>query len=244
MTVTIFRPIALLIICSLSCVPMMVFPDTVGPRYDEGRKPDCITSEGYSYKYEYQGYYRGYQSTIHSQIALTDGHHAADDVAEIGFLVVQEAKKRFPRVEGWRHKALSLMMQHTHVIVTVDYKYLKPLWKRDLGKTLVARTTLSSSACFQPQNNTWFYTITAKGFETTCDTPIHEAMHIASYVLHGDLQPDHDSSLYWDEHNPFSLQQLVEDEWVKKRPGRFLKQRNRLRGIPGRFWFERVLNGF
>lgn len=214
--------------CSSS---LQKFSHEVGPRAFN-RNTMCNTAESYTYEYEYHGYFKGYEAIIHSQVELDETNFSATDIAEISWTVVQTAKDRFRGLEHWRYTALQQMFSHTHVIVTIDNDYLHSVWNNDNGKRLLARTTRSKYACWEPVNNTWFYTIVEKAFKkTNPDTVVHEAMHIVGRVLFDSYNTKHDSALLWDEHDKkYSLQKLVEDRWLNQRLNHLslLRQRRNL----------------
>lgn len=179
----------------------------------------CNTGDSYTYEYKYEGHFKGYEATIHSQVKLGKNYFSATDIAEISKIVVETAKDRFRGLESRRYDALQRMFSHTHVIVVVDNEHLYQVWGKEAGPSeqpLLARTTKSKYACWQAVNNTYFFTIVEKSFNNklNADTVVHEMTHIAGRVLFDDYDVDHDSPLLWDEYDDrYSLQQMVEDRW-------------------------------
>jgi hypothetical protein len=193
------------------------FSHEVGPR-NFNRNPLCNTAESYTYEYEYHGYFKGYEAVIHSQVELDETNFSATDIAELSWIIIQAAKDRFRGLDYWRYVALQKMFAHTHVIVTVDNDHLHAVWGSDPNSPLLARTTRSIYSCWEPVNNTWFYTIVKKSFNRIDpDTVVHEAMHIVGRVLFDDYNVKHNSVLLWDEHDKeYSLQKIVEDRWLNR----------------------------
>ena len=214
--------ICLLILLStgLACAGhnLNTFPTVVGARKVPS-KITCTTAPGYTYLERDTGAWLGYETEIHSQVALTDKHFSPEDVSRIMRSVVATAIRKFPDVEPWRHTALHSVFQRTHVIVTPGNDHLQALWKKKLKPELAARVTLTRHACFQPVNNTWFFTIDQKYFKRkTSDTVVHEAMHVVSVVLFDDWQSKHDSPKFWDELDKGgSLQAEVEYRWIHRK---------------------------
>jgi len=172
----------------------------------------CGTADSYTYDHASEGYYKGFAADVHSQINL-DNHTrlSADDIAYIAWLVNDTAVNKGQWESGvpvsWQKSALQRMLAHTHVIVAVDNAHLQNIWKTPTYQKLLARMTLSRYACFEPLNNTWFFTIVGKRFyKKDIDTVTHEMMHLVSRVYYGEFDDEHAYPTLWKKLSDNSLQ--------------------------------------
>jgi hypothetical protein len=178
----------------------------------------CGTAESYTYSQKAEGYHKGFVSEVHSQIDLKKADVLpADDVAYLAWLVNDTVKKR-GNLANWKQTALQQMLAHTHVIVAVNNDYLQAIWKNPTEETLNARMAQSRYACFEPVNNSWFFTVIAERFKKSgVNTIVHEMMHVVALVSYGELDSDHSLVSLWTKNSKEkSLQWKVLHRYVRE----------------------------
>lgn len=165
----------------------------------------CYSADSYGYEFSQTGEFNGFVATVHSQVSLEkSGKLDANHVAAIAWSVYSATYKKWPLnylTKDKREKIYN-MLANTHVIVATDNEELQKVWGRHRTKTnLNGRMMLSSQACFEPVNNTYFFAVRADRFNRSDITTLtHEMSHAVSAALFaGDADPYHKNPDLWKE---------------------------------------------
>jgi len=149
-----------------------------------------------------------YEVFLDSQIDLNEkfidksgkeySYYTGDDIAFMAYLLAQECKKRYG---SKKYKEVVKALSKFHIIVVADYIQHALLWKKDIeeDKQIRARMLRAPFACFKIPEGVSFsasfrpYTFTTK----TSRSPIHEMIHMVSYIVYNDSGSDHANKDLW-----------------------------------------------
>ncbi len=172
---------------------------------------DCQTARTYGYTEAQSGEFDGFRATVHSQVKLNHKLLTAEDVAQLAWASYHSTDKKWPFLylpKDEKEKVYQ-MLSDTHVIVAKNNDELQRVWgPHSLDFVVNGRMLESHRACFEPVNNTYFFTIVADRYtKKDIRTLTHEMAHAVSAALFsGNADPEHLNPDLWEEKSDVSVE--------------------------------------
>ena len=196
----VFLVVSVLSLCSFSCVGDENYT-YVHPERRVISDRGCWTARNYGYNYQEIAKYDFFESTVHSQVALEKNFATAIDVARMAWSIEQAVKNKWYS-DYKKQRDVMAILSHTHVIIAKDNEHLQQIWGHArIKQKLNGRMMLSTYSCFEPVNDTFFFTIVSSRFyKKDLGTVSHEMVHAASAAMfQRDADDDHVNMDLWKE---------------------------------------------